>query len=698
MSSAGPSTLSRPQRPLRTWEEPSTATRDPSRGVTKTYKRSRNGCYTCRLRRKKCDETHPSCLSCSSLGVSCEYRKPSWWISTQARTLQKEKIKQKVRETKVTQKELALQEYIRHVVPSSKAREAPAIEPPAPEPHSEPATATFDMPMSYLPTPTSAPLLSHNPYEFSAGVGGSAFVPDPSTIQDPSAFMFNMADPLIPTPTSLSSTSSGAVTTITDSATPALRSGEWYQGFADPPPRVQNTLGLRSSEFLSRPWSVYLEATMSANDRERSLLYHFVDNVLQLVFPILDVHKQQRSHVREILRSLDSNKSYYHCCLSVSAIHLKTVKKQRGRGVATDIMQHRYAAIGELCKAMYADNGHDTILDTTLAMIFFRCFVGSSEADGPKDVPWNEHYTSAIDLLNRLNLAEANTLTIPPFSVSLSAWIDILGATMLGQSPQFANTYRVKHVNEISSGLQELMGCEDRIMYLISEIACLEGMKREGIIDDYTLCRHAAILTGQIDDAEKSIPEPALENPMSTNGIVQADKLTKNTTAVFRVAARLYLYSIMPGFRHDDQSTMDMVQRIAELLQYIPSGPFGFDRALVWPMLIAGAFSTQHCDFRIILEQRIEGMGVCSEFGSFGRMYTVLQELWKLCDEDDDLPAAIYSDSALIASSSSSTAGLGFGHMAMPSPAIGTIGRRIKKQPLHWRDLMIARGWNYLLL
>jgi hypothetical protein len=437
---------------------------------------------------------------------------------------------------------------------------------------------------------------------------------------------------------------------------------------------------------------------MSTNNRERSLLYHFVDNVLQLVFPVLDVHKQGRSHVREILRSLDSNKSYYHCCLSVSAIHLKTVKKHRGKGVATDIMQHRYAAIGELCKAMYTDNGHDTILDTTLAMIFFRCFVGSSEADGPKDVPWNEHYTSAIDLLNRLNLVEANPLEFPPFSVSLSAWIDILGATMLGHSPQFANTYRVKHLNQTSSGLKELMGCDDRIMYLISEIACLEGMKREGIIDDFTLCRHAAILTGQLDDHEKSILDPTLENPISSNGIVDADKLTKNTTAIFRVAARIYLNSLIPGFRHDDQGTMDLIQNIAELLQYIPSGPFGFDRALVWPMLIAGAFSTQHCDFRIILEQRIEGMGVCSEFGSFGRMYTVLQELWKLCDEDDDLPVPVYSDPTYIASSSSGTAGLGFGHIAMPSPATGIIGRRAKKQIIHWRDLMTARSWNYLLL
>lgn len=33
--------------------------------------RSRNGCWTCRARRKKCDETQPYCLACKSLGLAC---------------------------------------------------------------------------------------------------------------------------------------------------------------------------------------------------------------------------------------------------------------------------------------------------------------------------------------------------------------------------------------------------------------------------------------------------------------------------------------------------------------------------------------------------------------------------------------------------------------------------------------------------
>ena len=42
--------------------------------------RSNRGCWTCRLRRKKCDEGRsPGCLRCASVGVHCHYgTKPRW--------------------------------------------------------------------------------------------------------------------------------------------------------------------------------------------------------------------------------------------------------------------------------------------------------------------------------------------------------------------------------------------------------------------------------------------------------------------------------------------------------------------------------------------------------------------------------------------------------------------------------------------
>lgn len=42
--------------------------------------RSRSGCWTCRLRRKKCDERRPGCETCERLGISCHgyANRPEW--------------------------------------------------------------------------------------------------------------------------------------------------------------------------------------------------------------------------------------------------------------------------------------------------------------------------------------------------------------------------------------------------------------------------------------------------------------------------------------------------------------------------------------------------------------------------------------------------------------------------------------------
>ncbi|SMQ47600.1 unnamed protein product [Zymoseptoria tritici ST99CH_3D7] len=39
--------------------------------LSSEQRRSRKGCWTCRLRRKKCDEGHPACSNCESLLISC---------------------------------------------------------------------------------------------------------------------------------------------------------------------------------------------------------------------------------------------------------------------------------------------------------------------------------------------------------------------------------------------------------------------------------------------------------------------------------------------------------------------------------------------------------------------------------------------------------------------------------------------------
>ncbi|KAI0161094.1 fungal-specific transcription factor domain-containing protein [Hypoxylon sp. FL1284] len=63
--------------------------------------RSFNGCWTCRLRRKKCDERHPVCDTCAVLHITCHYSqvKPEWMDGGARQEEMAERLKRQVKDT-----------------------------------------------------------------------------------------------------------------------------------------------------------------------------------------------------------------------------------------------------------------------------------------------------------------------------------------------------------------------------------------------------------------------------------------------------------------------------------------------------------------------------------------------------------------------------------------------------------------------
>jgi hypothetical protein len=444
--------------------------------------------------------------------------------------------------------------------------------------------------------------------------------------------------------------------------------------------------------------SVWLQSSIPVSDHDRPLLDHFIHNVLRQIFPVLEAHQRGHLRAQAILRALETNKCYLHCCLSVAAIHLKTTEGLVGDQVDTDIMRHRYEAISQLCQALGEDVNHEEILDATLAMIFFHCSVGPAD-DYLPDIPWFNHFEAASNLVNRLDLPlksmECNNgYMVPSFSMSLTSWIDILGSTMTGKTPQFAHTYRSKHLGGTSSGLRELMGCDDRIMYLVSEIACLDSLKNDGRIDDLAVCSHVQALGRQLEYTESA--DPTLENPYSpSTGSIRPEALTKTMSHIFRIAARIYLCSLVPGFDRNQPTNENLIQAITDALQYIPAGPYGFDRSLVWPLLMAGVYSNPVSEFRSVLADRAAALGDHGDLGSFGRMYRLLQEVWRL--SDDPTNAQGIADDSYNSSLTSPISKLD--RTESPTGTGATLGgREIKRQQVQWRDVMRRNNWHYLLI
>lgn len=410
--------------------------------------------------------------------------------------------------------------------------------------------------------------------------------------------------------------------------------------------------GVLVSRDIPRKIAEIEEMSRPEEERERQYpLNHFIDNVLRLTFPVLEVNQHDSALSNVILSALKSNIAYLRCCLSISAQHLKATNA---------IMRYFYATISELPEVPSRGTNHAEILEASLGMIFFQCTVGRLD-DCLSDIPWHQHFQAASSLVHKLELFQhlvaLNELphSQPPFITTLISWIDILGATTLCRLPTFADTYREKLIADSPSGLAELMGCEDRIMYLISEIVCLEDLKLRKM-DEPQLCAHIKFLGNQLNLSEPALGTVA--NAYSSNGSIRPKQLSKNITAVFRIAARIYLCGLVPGADHTEKSISNLVDALSDAMQFIPAGPDGFDQSLVWPLLVSGSVSLPNSNFRIMFSERANRLGEASDFGSFGRIKEYLREVWLINDD------ALAKGDKLI----------------------------------HWKDLMKQRSWDVLLI
>jgi len=63
--------------------------------------RNKQGCWTCRLRRKKCDEKRPSCVTCEALLITCYGYgpKPDWMDGGSREKSMADDMKQIVKQT-----------------------------------------------------------------------------------------------------------------------------------------------------------------------------------------------------------------------------------------------------------------------------------------------------------------------------------------------------------------------------------------------------------------------------------------------------------------------------------------------------------------------------------------------------------------------------------------------------------------------
>ncbi|CCU76315.1 transcriptional regulatory protein pro-1 [Blumeria hordei DH14] len=644
-----------------------------SKDKMQMHRRSRTGCYTCRLRRKKCDEGLSACSACKHLGLRCEYKRPMWWSNNEQRRSQKENIKVIIKRKKLSEKSITSSSKslnFQGQIASEYSRSWAALA-TCPSQFDRSRSTSIDSQMSFYNYDTcTSSSTAYKTQESSNSPQYPTIVSDclPCEMNCEAGNEIFLNDYAHYPPTETSKLISYESDLLSHSMYLVSGKAMWDHDALE----ECHDSGCDDTNFQGQFNSCYDHGSspltflpVNLLDDDQHLLDYFVSDVLPTIFPIPETYPHGSAHMQHVISALQSNSCFVHCCLSIAAQHYKAAMKIHDEQIDSEIIRHRYATISKLCEALSHDTDHAEILEATLGMIVFQGSVGHLD-DALPDIPWDEHFRAVVSLVQKLGLhqliRQSPDPCVVPFSMTLTTWVDILGATMKGQAPIFSELYRenlFKSPANASLGLSSVMGCDDRVLYLISEISCLEGLKRQESIDNLTLCQKVQLIGDQISWTEYGDPDLAMS--LDIQEASRPQQLSKYLTSAFRLAARVYLCSLVPGFSPHQASCVGLIEKLTRILEYIPSGPQGLDRSLVWVYLICGAHSIAGSAFRDAFATRLQSLGDLAGLGSLYRTACLLREVWKLADQHPE-----------------SEAGTAF--------------------PVSWRDVMERQGWGFLLI
>ncbi|CAD6439239.1 64585307-f8cb-4a19-bfa8-82eaea6783ff [Sclerotinia trifoliorum] len=549
--------------------------------------RSNRGCWTCRIRKKKCDELKPGCLRCADVNVECRYGpKPNWIDDPKFGKIELERIKA--------------------IVAASASKKRAAFR----------ARKNSNSTSSLLKSPKSS-----------------------STTKSPRK--------------------ESNLSSIDNVVSKSIDMEMVHDKTIEP------------ESCLFPKW---------IEDQEASLMMHYLDHVFFIQFRF---HTPSLSSGRGWLLSLlIRTKPLYHAALSLSAFHRQSLLLEQESGQAEidylhELRHHHDLTLKELRNFIQTNNknvseqrafdGNVQILACMIQLISFELFHGGVSN-------WQVHLRAASELI--LILHEVSNGSIPTSETLTSSqcfdysyahspestssgntvsrdsaaldfftgaiiWIDALSCVSTGSHPwlsEFHNQLLSAKKSDSSKSdhkiqLTSIMGCENWVMIMISEIAWLGTWRRKHEEEETINSKEQLIITQQnIRNRLESKNSETLKELIALRAThhgspphYHIDLYNKHTiyivTHIFASAALIYLQmAVTDNIAPEDIDIL--LHNTINAMRMIPD-PQMF-RGLVWPLSVAGCLASSKTDQEFFRE--IIG-GVMVDVRSFGNMRSVLEIL-----------------------------------------------------------------------
>jgi hypothetical protein len=224
------------------------------------------------------------------------------------------------------------------------------------------------------------------------------------------------------------------------------------------------------------------------------------------------------------------------------------------------------------------------------------------------------------------------------FSSTLVILDDIIASTTLQKRPRLYNHHPSLLCTDIEGvdppvNIETVFGVKNWALLQIGEIAALDAWKldcrRAGNLDVMKLAHRAASikesLIAHLTELENS---PTNEIISSLDIFTPSDLRPNHRSLITRVwahAALLYLFIVTSGWQPANDDIRYHVSRIVELSYQI--SPQALLRTVVWPFCVAGCLAepAQETEFR----QMIQGLKPPNLFGNMHKALEIIENAWK---------------------------------------------------------------------
>ncbi|KAL2199440.1 fungal-specific transcription factor domain-containing protein [Corynascus similis CBS 632.67] len=615
--------------------------------ATKT--RSAGGCWTCRLRRKKCDESRPLCKGCIALEIDCLYSndKPEWMDGAEKQKQKAEWLKREVKRRAAHRRERRYLQGLEIRLESLDVSHTDDSDTTTPK-HLinaiPPSLGANSSTTSHANTEDSTPKSGFD----SASTGSSVSIPSPSELLESPTWQCDE-----PKERFAKEEEAHSTMMYLDYVFPFLF--PYYRpSFAD----------------VGRGWLLVLliknkalfhSALSLAGYFYGIVLGHIEDATQQCHTHNLEtLHKQQglalqwlqremqdivtrgvKGNLAEANRVMASIIQLMTCEVAIAKPGNWVMHLNAAAELFNEIMKHHAVT----------DAGHHCFM-MVLLQLGSRPFTWT-----PKNHPWGSDqailrfFTAQLLFLDTL---ASTALQEPP---RLLQWHQHLMATLEERErlnmPASEKEQTVPHIN-----LQEFIGVENWVILAIGEIAALDAWKKEvkraGSFSIAHLVNRASAIEGRLRSSLQALASSINQSgPGTVDGrqhLLQyfagsfSPQLMHGSTLNTRIwaqAAITYLNVVLSGWQPSSPEIRNSVTQTIEMVLSLPSPDCL--RTLVWPFTITGCLAApdQEQTFRDL----VAGMGPLKVFGTIRESFAIMEKVWERRTEIDpdhwDLAAAL---------------------------------------------------------